>query len=284
MRSVFGLRLMPVFRNKETGKWGSERIASLTYPPPEKGLKSKAVYTLLPSAVAAGVYTKTHKEAYKYIFVQKPAIRILNKEHSENHLPFFKSAIYKITPVVTVIISICTLYGLYCMMIMAAPPPSYFSASLATPSQLSLPKKKPSQIDAAASEYQHAITTEWVAAADTAAISEAKAKKGKEGRNLKNRIVTVTASRFLASEKKGIRNLELKVMNGSGHMLEQIILQVEFLKANGELIHLENYTARKVPAHGFKNIKVPAGTKGKKIAYRILEVKSHSYTTTLQHI
>lgn len=142
----------------------------------------------------------------------------------------------------------------------------------------------PDPKDALEDHFQNALTTEYVPASDTAnefeeAGSGRTAKKGAAKNSRKK--VSISTNNFNVGLFGGIDNLELTINNNSAYKLDLIAVQVDYVRANGEIVKSEIITANSIMPHKSKTIKVPASKKGIKVDYRVKELRSRSFTTTL---
>lgn len=143
------------------------------------------------------------------------------------------------------------------------------------------PGPGPAPEDAVTNEYQHALTREMIAAGDTTGKTQEVTEKDFDGSAILPQI-RVSADRFNTRVKGQIKDLKLKVFNGSKTLLEKVTIQVDFLSSGGHLIRSENYTTDSLAPLQLKVIDVPQGMPGDQIRYYIAEVRSKTLRTTLR--
>jgi hypothetical protein len=70
----------------------------------------------------------------------------------------------------------------------------------------------------------------------------------------------------------GISNLELSVSNPSSQNIEKAIVEVEFLKPNGNVVNSQTMTVENISPGSSKKIAVPSSSRGVKVRYHIVRV------------
>lgn len=128
--------------------------------------------------------------------------------------------------------------------------------------------------------YRNAITREVIPAVDSVEKAPPKAEKPKDIKKL----VRVKGTDYKVGLLGGIKDLELTVYNGSNHLVEQVVVVVEYLKPKGEVVHKEHYTVRDIKPFKSKVIPVPSSNRGVKVKYRILNISSKQYKRLLDEV
>jgi hypothetical protein len=128
--------------------------------------------------------------------------------------------------------------------------------------------------------YRNAITREVVPAVDSVEKAPPKAEKPKDIKKL----VQVKGTDYKVGILGGIKDLELTVHNGSTHLVEQVVIVVEYLKPKGEVVHREHYTVRDIKPFKSKVIPIPSSDRGVKVKYRILNISSKQYKRLLDQV
>lgn len=237
----------------------------------KQSITSPHIFVMLPQN------RTQQRPVYTNIFVQMPAAP--GSSQGPQPRMWWREAMPGVIAAMAAGASLFALIGMLHLMV-ATPQIRYaLGDSLISPSQRLLPKKNPHKQDAFSTEYQHAITTEWIDARDTALFAGAISNKPRHIKAARNKMITVTPN-----HKRAVRNLAFTVHNGSTHTLERVKVEVDYLNSNGRLLLTETYAVHRVAPGKDKTIKVPKDTPGKRFRHRIVEVKSHSYTTTLQHL
>ena len=126
--------------------------------------------------------------------------------------------------------------------------------------------------------YQNALTREIVPV-DTI-LDKEPVKKIPEFKELK-KYLRIEANDYKVNVLGGINELKLTVRNNSGHTLEKVVLQLDYLKPNGESIQTDKYTYFSIVPHGSKTLEIPPSRRGVKIKYKIIDAKPREYKITL---
>ncbi len=69
----------------------------------------------------------------------------------------------------------------------------------------------------------------------------------------------------------GIRNLFITVTNNSKYEIENVIVELQYLKPSEELLRTENIKFRSIAPNGSSTIKVPDTNRGIKVEYKIID-------------
>lgn len=86
--------------------------------------------------------------------------------------------------------------------------------------------------------------------------------------------VSVSSNDYQVVAFGGIRNLHLTVTNNSKYVLDNVIVELNYLKPSEQPLKTQNIEFRGVSPNGTMTIKVPDTNRGVKISYRILNVLS----------
>lgn len=82
----------------------------------------------------------------------------------------------------------------------------------------------------------------------------------------------------------GINNLQLTVYNSSPHFVDKALVEIEYLKPNGEVIGSGQFQFNSIKAKSSKTLSIPATTRGVKLRYRIVNIYSHEYKASLKQV
>ena len=96
-------------------------------------------------------------------------------------------------------------------------------------------------------------------------------------RNNKNNLhelVSVASNDYKRVAFGGIRNLQLTVTNNSKYELDNVIVELQYLKPSEEPLRTENIKFKGVAPNGTSTIRVPDTNRGIKIAYKIINIES----------
>ncbi len=82
----------------------------------------------------------------------------------------------------------------------------------------------------------------------------------------------------------GISGLKLTVSNRSGHFINQVEVEVNYLERNGDIIETNTYQVRAMKPHSVQTLSVPPTKKGAKVTYKIMNIYSRQYRSLLKEI
>lgn len=128
--------------------------------------------------------------------------------------------------------------------------------------------------------YRNAITREVVPAVDSVEKAPPKHEKPKDIKKL----VRLKATDYKVGLLGGIKDLQLTVHNGSSHVVEQVVVVVEYLKPKGEVVQKEQYSVQDIKPFQSKVIPIPSSDRGVKVQYRILNISSKQYKRLLDKV
>lgn len=86
--------------------------------------------------------------------------------------------------------------------------------------------------------------------------------------------VTVKANDYLVGSFGGIKNLQLTVTNSSAIKLDQVIVELQYLKPRDEFLKAENIVFRSLEPGASQTVAVPKSTRGVKVRYRITRIET----------
>lgn len=89
--------------------------------------------------------------------------------------------------------------------------------------------------------------------------------------------VNITGNNYHVVALGGIRNLQLTVSNDSKYILDNVAVEVRYLKANGELFKNETVNFKSVAPNGTLTIRMPDTNRGMKVTYKIIKVESKEF-------
>jgi hypothetical protein len=75
----------------------------------------------------------------------------------------------------------------------------------------------------------------------------------------------------------GIRNLQLTVRNDSKYVLDNVTVEVEYLKINQQTLKTESVQFKSVAPNGTATIRIPDTNRGMKVVYKIVRVESKEF-------
>jgi hypothetical protein len=85
-------------------------------------------------------------------------------------------------------------------------------------------------------------------------------------------IASVKSNDYFRAAFGGIRNLELTVTNYTNAILDEVIVELQYLKPNEQPLKTENIRFHSIPAGGEQTIAIPPTNRGVKVAYKIINV------------
>jgi hypothetical protein len=86
--------------------------------------------------------------------------------------------------------------------------------------------------------------------------------------------IAVTTSDYRTGFLGGIKNLHIIVRNQSEYSLDNVVVEVQYMRGNGEVFKTEEYTINDVPAKGTKSVQASSSRKGQKVELRLLSITS----------
>jgi hypothetical protein len=124
---------------------------------------------------------------------------------------------------------------------------------------------------------QNALTMEFIPAKDTTTNEVPSEKQGDI-----RKLVRVNDSGYKVGLLGGIRDLELNVYNGSEETVEEVVVEVQFLRANGEVTDVRQFTAEQISPFRSRVITIPPSDRGVKVNYKIINVSLKQQKTILE--
>jgi hypothetical protein len=104
-------------------------------------------------------------------------------------------------------------------------------------------------------------------------VNTARPKAVMANKNL-SKLVAVTTNEYQTVAFGGIRNLQLTVTNDSKYILDNVIVELAYLKPSEQPLRIELIPFRNVSPGGAMTIRVPDTNRGIKITYRIVSILS----------
>jgi hypothetical protein len=96
----------------------------------------------------------------------------------------------------------------------------------------------------------------------------------RKNKNNLHDLVSIASNDYKRVAFGGIRNLQLTVTNNSKYELDNVIVELQYLKPSEEPLRTENIRFRGVAPNGSSTIKVADTNRGIKISYRIINIES----------
>jgi len=89
-----------------------------------------------------------------------------------------------------------------------------------------------------------------------------------------SRVVTVKSNEYKKVAFGGIRDLQLTVTNDSKYVLDNVIVELQYIKPNELPLKTENIRFTSIEPNSTSTIRVPDTNRGIKVVFRIINVKS----------
>ena len=96
--------------------------------------------------------------------------------------------------------------------------------------------------------------------------------------------VTVKSNDYHIVAFGGIRNLQLTVNNDSKYSLDNVLVEVKYLKPNGLPLKDENVYFKSVAPNGSLTIRVPDTNRGMKVTYKVIKIDSKEFKSDMAGI
>ena len=87
-------------------------------------------------------------------------------------------------------------------------------------------------------------------------------------------LVFIKSNNYKTGSFGGIKDLQLTVSNDSKYILDNVVVNVQYLKPDGEAVKEENIHFRSVPPNGTQTILVAKTNRGVKVSYKITKIES----------
>ncbi|MEC5142168.1 hypothetical protein [Chitinophaga sp. 212800010-3] len=86
--------------------------------------------------------------------------------------------------------------------------------------------------------------------------------------------IAVTAGDYRTGFLGGIRDLQINVKNQTEYPLDNVVVQVTYLRNNNDVFKTEEYTITNIPEKGSRSIPASNSRKGSKVEVKLLSVTS----------
>lgn len=93
-----------------------------------------------------------------------------------------------------------------------------------------------------------------------------------------SRLVSVNANDYKRAAFGGIKDLQLTVSNRSSFVLDQVLVELSYLKPSELPLTTETITFRSVAPNGSMTIKIPDNNRGIKVSYKVKQVVSGEWS------
>jgi hypothetical protein len=126
------------------------------------------------------------------------------------------------------------------------------------------------EIDPATGERSRKVRNGNTRNNNTAVVPEERSTHGSELSSM----VSVTTNEYKKVAFGGIRDLQLTVTNESKYTLDNVIVELQYLKPSEQPLRTENIQFKAIGPKTSSTIRVPDTNRGIKIVYRIINIKS----------
>ncbi|MEI9912466.1 MAG: hypothetical protein WDO71_24125 [Bacteroidota bacterium] len=94
-------------------------------------------------------------------------------------------------------------------------------------------------------------------------------------------MVSVTSNEYKKVAFGGIRDLQLTITNDSKYILDNVIVELQYLKPSEQPLRTESIQFKSIGPKATSTIRVPDTNRGIKVVYRIINVKSRQMDDAL---
>jgi hypothetical protein len=102
--------------------------------------------------------------------------------------------------------------------------------------------------------------------------NETKEKTAVTGKDIASS-VSVNANNYKLRDFGGFRNLELTVTNDSKVVLDNVLVELQYLNINDQALKVEHIRFQSIEPDGKMTVKVPDNKRGAKLSYRIIKIE-----------
>ena len=100
-------------------------------------------------------------------------------------------------------------------------------------------------------------------------INEELTIKNRNFRNNFEKYIRVSTNQYTYNELGGISNLDIIVSNDTDYMLDEVNVNVDYIKDNGDIFKSEIVTLNNIPAHQNKSASAPESNRGTSVEVRM---------------
>jgi hypothetical protein len=86
--------------------------------------------------------------------------------------------------------------------------------------------------------------------------------------------ISVNTSDYRTGFLGGIKDLQIIVRNQTEYALDNVVVSVQYMKANGDVFKTEQYTINDVPAKGTRSVDASSSRKGQKVSLKLESITS----------
>jgi hypothetical protein len=94
-----------------------------------------------------------------------------------------------------------------------------------------------------------------------------------------SKLVSVKSNNYKLGTFGGFHNLELTVINNSKYALDNVMVELQYLKLNEEPIKIEHIRFQSIEPESSLSIRIPDSKRGAKLLYKIIKVESKDSNT-----
>lgn len=105
-------------------------------------------------------------------------------------------------------------------------------------------------------------------------INEALTKRNMEYRNNWFNYIEASSNRYTYDELGGISNLQVIVTNKTDCMLDEVDVEVSYIKTNGDTYQTETVEVFNIPAHSYKRVSAPESSRGTSVRMEVQVITS----------
>lgn len=235
--------------------------------------RSEHVNVTLPRSKQMAIESRLPSHPAPHVFVLMPQGTPRRKRLAAGRTKRVSPALISLF---SLIATVFAAIGILQIMISTMHLSAYGQTGLAPSVAAHKPGSGPAPEDAMDNEYQHALTKERIAAADTNIVSTI-ANGNTQPKGL---LEDVEVSAPLPEKKDGSR--QVRIYNGTKSTIDKVIVQVEIMGKNGHLLRTETLTADTLSPLGVRVMDLSPVLPGTQVHCYIQEIRSKSLRTSLR--
>lgn len=129
-----------------------------------------------------------------------------------------------------------------------------------------------SQVQQQVVTQQQVLTEQQKAETERQRINEAITAKNMNYRNNWRQYINIGRSTYQFSTLGGIESFPVNVVNNSEYMLDEVVVNINYIKTSGETYKTESITINNIPANSYKNGTAPSSNRGTSISTEIASI------------
>ncbi len=94
-------------------------------------------------------------------------------------------------------------------------------------------------------------------------------------------LVSVNSNNYRVAAFGGVKDLQLTVKNDSKYILDNVVVELQYLKPSEQTLKTETIQFKSVPPNGTQTIAMPKSNRGIKVVYKITRIDSKAHAASL---